>query len=164
MSTTPSSAATPPAHLSARPAAKTDASAIHALIEASSARGQTLGRTPADIDRHICQFVVVEAGDTPAACASLVEWPPTVGEVRSVAVSTDHQGKGAGRAAVMAIIAKARADALSTLVLLTKCPEFFARLGFEPVEIDDLPPTYLRLAIIERGRSLEGRTAMRLKL
>ncbi len=154
----------PPAGLVARSACKADAPAIHSLIESAAAEGKALARSLADIERHICQFVVVEVDETPSACASLVEWPPTIGEVRSVAVSAAQQGKGAGRAAVMAIIAKARADALSTLVLLTKCPEFFARLGFEAIEIDDLPPTYLKLAIIDCGRSLEGRTAMRLKL
>ncbi|MCB1282435.1 MAG: GNAT family N-acetyltransferase [Salinibacterium sp.] len=141
-----------------------DAAAIADLVNAWAARGLTLARTPGEVAESIQQFVVVEDEQGLAACGALVEWPPKVAEIRSVAVADHQQGKGAGRAVVSALVAKARDDGLETLVLLTKCPDFFAKQGFEIIDGSELPAHYVQAAIIDCGRTLEGRTAMRMKL
>lgn len=149
------------------PAVNDDTHAICALVNQWASRGLTLARIPSEIADSIHQFVVVKdtaKSEGIAACGSLVEWPPKIAEIRSVAVSDAHQGCGAGRAVVEALIAKARADGLDIVVLLTKAPEFFAKQGFESVPLEQLPAEYVEAALVGRNRCTQGRTAMRLVL
>jgi amino-acid N-acetyltransferase len=54
--------------------------------------------------------------------------------LRSVVVERDSRGTGAGRAVVAAVEEIARAQGLQAIVLLTETArDFFARLGYEPV-------------------------------
>ncbi len=147
-----------------RHAKPVDAPSIAGLVNNWAERGLTLARSAPEVLEAIHQFVVVEDDAGLAACGSLVEWPPKTAEIRSVAVADRQQGKGAGRAVVAALVAKARSDGVEVVVLLTKSPEFFAKQGFEAIEASDLPAHYLKAAILDRGRSLEGRTAMQLVL
>ncbi len=156
-----------PSSYTPRGAAEHDAGDICSLVNQWASRGLTLARTPDEITDSIKQFVVVastERREEIAACGSLVEWPPKIAEIRSVAVADEHQGCGAGRAVVEALIAKARAEGLEIIVLLTKAPEFFAKQGFEEVPLEQLPAEYVESALVAHNRCTQGRTAMQLVL
>lgn len=156
-----------PSLYSTRPAALSDACGLCSLVNQWAARGLTLARSASEITKSIDQFMVVER-TTPrneiAACGSLVEWPPKIAEIRSVAVADAHQGCGAGSAVVQALIANARAESLDIIVLLTKAPEFFVKQGFEAVPVHALPAEYVEAALVARNRCTLGRTAMRMVL
>ncbi|MEN0020519.1 MAG: GNAT family N-acetyltransferase [Planctomycetota bacterium] len=141
-----------------------DAAGIASLVNLWADRGLTLRRDAADIAKTINEFVVVrdDAAEHEGvrACGALVEWPPTVAEIRSVSVADRARGNGAGRAIVEALIAKAKAEGMTTVVLLTKTPAFFAKFGFAEITVDDLPQGYVEGAIVGQGRNVEGRVAM----
>lgn len=153
-----------PGPFRARSATLGDAPGIAALVNLWAERGLTLARSVDEIRASIQQFVVVDDEEGIASCGALVEWPPRMVEIRSVSVADHQQGKGAGRAVVSGLVAKARVELIDTIVLLTKTPEFFAKQGFEAIEHSQLPPEYVATAIIGCGRSLEGRIAMRMEL
>ncbi len=146
----------------AQPAELADAGAIAALINEWAAQGLTLARSEREVADAIEQFVIVRDDEGVAACGALVEWPPRIAEIRSVSVAARARGNGAGRAVVKALIEKAERLGIDTLVLLTKTPGFFERCGFEVIPAEELPPTFIALAIDGQGRSMAGRIAMRL--
>lgn len=147
----------------AEPAQPHDAPDIAALINEWAAQGLTLARSEREVRDAIDQFMVVRDHAGLAACGALVEWPPRVAEVRSVAVAPRARGNGAGRAVVAALVQRAARLGIETVVLLTKTPGFFERCGFEAIPATELPPTFLACAIDAQGRSTAGRVAMRLR-
>lgn len=147
----------------AEPALSEDAAGIAELINAWSAQGLTLARSEHEVREAIDQFVVVRDGEGLTACGALVEWPPRVAEVRSVAVAARSRGNGAGRAVVEALIDRADRLGIETVVLLTKTPGFFERCGFVAIPAAELPPTFVACAIEAQGRSTTHRVAMRLQ-
>lgn len=77
---------------------------------------------------------MVDAGDALLGCAG-VERYDSAGLLRSVAVASVGRGHGLGGRLVDACIARARAQGLETLWLLTTtAPAFFQRLGFAVVD------------------------------
>lgn len=151
----------------ARSATLGDAPGIAHLVNLWAERGLTLARSVDEIRSCIHQFVVVDDDDENeglASCGALVEWPPRMVEIRSVSVADRQQGKGAGRAVVSGLVAKAKVELIDTIVLLTKTPQFFVKQGFVEIEHHELPKDYVEAAIYGCGRSLEGRIAMRMEL
>lgn len=142
-----------------RDAVEADADAIVALIGQWAERGLTLGRTREDVVAHIDEFAVV-AQDGIIACAALEPINDDLAEIRSVSVSERVLGTGAGRLVVEGLLARATRLGMEQVVLLTKTPAFFAKVGFSPVSPEALPAPYVRSSIIAKGRTLEGRTAM----
>ena len=72
-------------------------------------------------------------------CASLKIYSRALAEVAGLAVRSDFQGAGVGRALMDAIIAEARAASLSEVLALTRKPAFFLKLGFQPSEKEHFP-------------------------
>jgi len=64
----------------------------------------------------------------------------TAGVVRSVAVEPSARGRGQGRRLIEAVRARARRERLTDLFLVTYTQrDFYARLRFSPVSVDDCP-------------------------
>jgi amino-acid N-acetyltransferase len=62
-----------------------------------------------------------------------------LGEIRSVAVSPAHRGRGIGSQLVKTCVAEARVLGLSEIFLLTLVPDFFQNFGFKIVSREELP-------------------------
>jgi amino-acid N-acetyltransferase len=62
-----------------------------------------------------------------------------LGEVRSLAVTPDHQKSGVGLALVEALVADARDLGLARLFTFTYVPAFFERAEFTVCQHEDLP-------------------------
>lgn len=100
-------------------------------------------------------------------CAALKPLRDLRFEIGSVAVSREHRGAGLGRRLVEGLVKEVR-SLRRTLVCVTRCPGFFARLGFQLLGPDpvlnkpgvppapdlpprvamalDSPPTHYRMA------------------
>ncbi len=136
----------PPEHAPAgrdRPQARAatigDVPYIHELLEIYSSRGNLLPRTMSELYRHLRDFFVIEQSGGVVACGALEIFTEDLGEVRSLVVRPEHEGRGLGRLLVERIIAEAQAIGLRRLMALTYVPSFFHKLGFQTVAKDTLP-------------------------
>ena len=59
--------------------------------------------------------------------------------IGDVAVESDHRGKGLGTQMIRAAIDEVRSLNGSRVMLTSKVPEYFARLGFSAIESKDAP-------------------------
>ena len=105
-----------------------------------------------EIRARLADFRVLrDSQDRVVGCAALKPLPDMRFEIGSVAVSKRHRGAGLGRQLVEGLVKEVR-RLRRTLVCVTRCPGFFARLGFQllgpdPVlnkpgvpQTPDLPP------------------------
>jgi amino-acid N-acetyltransferase len=73
------------------------------------------------------------------ACGALHLYGLHLAEIRSIAVHPEAKGKGAGRRIVKALMHEAERQQVTGVCLFTRIPEFFAHLGFELANREDLP-------------------------
>ena len=96
-------------------------------------------RSLAELYEDIRDFTVVEEeGRIVGCCALHIIWED-LGEIRSLAVAGDSEGKGWGSQLVQACIDEARELALVKLIALTVSPDFFIRQGFQMIDKAEVP-------------------------
>jgi len=92
-----------------------------------------------EIYENLRDFYVVREGNGVVGCGALhICWDDLV-EVKSVAGLEEEQRKGTGSALVNACVEEARSLDVAEIFVLTYLPNFFARFGFEKVDLMDLP-------------------------
>src|SRR5438128_7100848 len=106
-----------------RKAVVTDAREVHDLIAQYSGDGTLLPRRYGEICENIRDFVVVEHRGRIVACGALHIYGPHLGEVRSIAVAPEAQGRGAGRRLVRVLVAEAERHQITRVCLFTRIPE-----------------------------------------
>ncbi len=116
-----------------------DAESIHNVVNYWAARGEMLPRTMGEVYENIRDFFVVrEDGETVACGALHITWGD-LAELKSLAVREDRQSAGYGSAIVRACIEEGRSLGLERVFALTYRPGYFERLGFQQVDVMDLP-------------------------
>jgi amino-acid N-acetyltransferase len=109
------------------------------IVNAFAARELMLPRSLNDIYEHIRDFFVCEMDGRVVGCVALhVSWEG-LGEIRSLAVVEEYQGRGIGAELVSACLDEARSMGISKIFVLTYIPEFFRRLGFRDYPKANLP-------------------------
>ncbi len=141
-------------------AAEADACRMAELINAWAGHGLTLERQEAQVLSSIGEYVVAERENRVIGCGALIAYSPSLAEIRSIAVDDAAQGLGVGRRIVSYLIDEAEQFEIDQLILVTKTPGFFAKLGFRELARDDLPETFVHMALLPYGRTLCGRTVM----
>jgi len=116
-----------------------DAQQIHDLIVAYSGDGTLLPRSLAEICENIRDFVVLEDDGQIIGCGALHLYGMHLAEIRSITVAPTRQRKGGGRYLVDALLAQAKKHRVKCICLFTRTPKFFASLGFELAQREDLP-------------------------
>jgi len=114
-----------------RAATEDDVEDLGHFIEPFVAQGRLLPRTRdelEDLTRH--GFVAVSKGKI-LGFAALEIYSVKLAELRSLAVSPDHQGKGIGKALVQACIDRARSQNVFEVMAITSSDEFFQRCCFD---------------------------------
>lgn len=112
---------------------------IFALVEGFAKHGEIMQRPLSELYANIRDFLVFEAsGEVIGTCALHVCWED-LGEIRSLAVKEDAEGKGVGSALVAACLEEARGLGLKKIFALTYKVPFFERLNFKAVSKDVLP-------------------------
>jgi len=116
-----------------------DAQQIHDLIAAYSGDGTLLPRTLAEICENVRDFVVLEDDGRLIGCGALHLYGPHLAEIRSITVAPWQQRHGGGGHLVKALMAEAKRHRVTCICLFTRTPDFFARLGFQLAQRQDLP-------------------------
>jgi len=113
---------------------------IQRLVNSFADRGDMLHRPLGELFETVRDFFVLRnEQDEVVACAALhVNWGD-LAEVKSVAVNEEQQGHGYGRLLVEACLADARELEVPTVFALTYRPGFFQSLGFQRVDVEQLP-------------------------
>jgi amino-acid N-acetyltransferase len=107
-----------------------DAAAIHGLIASHVADGTLLPRSLSELCENIRDFVVAEHDGVVVGCGALHLYGEHLGEIRSLAVRADAQGRGAGTRIVKALLREAHRQRVACVCLFTRIPQFFAACGF----------------------------------
>jgi amino-acid N-acetyltransferase len=129
----------PGLQLTVRKAVMRDIAPILELINGYAAKGLMLPRTEFGVSENIRDFTVVTSGDRLLGCGALHFYSPTMGEIRSLAVSEDAKTHGVGRRLVEALVQEAVAYSLNAVFAFTYVVDFFRKVGFREVERGELP-------------------------
>lgn len=116
-----------------------DVEPICRLVNYYAAQEVMLPKTPVQVYSSLRHFMVAEADGELAGCAALKLTWANPAEIVSLAVRPEFQSRGVGRQLVLALLEEAREIGEPTVFALTLRPDFFARLGFQPVEKHTLP-------------------------
>jgi len=116
-----------------------DVNQIRRLINSFANEGKMLPVSLNMLYERLRNFWVVEEDGKVIGCAALkIVWKD-LGEIRSLAISKKHQGKGYGRMIVKQLLEEAELLGLKKVFSLTYVPEFFERFGFERIVKSKLP-------------------------
>ena len=116
-----------------------DVPLIHELTNEYAERGRMLFRSLSDIYESLHDFLVCEKDSQVVGCCAVQIYWKDLAEIKSLAVGEKFQGQGSGSALVRAAIEHCRGLKVPRLFTLTLEPDFFAKLGFEKVEMNSLP-------------------------
>lgn len=124
-----------------RDATADDVGGILKLIEPLEADGTLVKRPRELIEREIDRFVVLEHDGFIFGCAALYPFPrDQMGELACLTVHPDYQSYGDGERLMRRIEARAKADGITKLfVLTTRAAHFFIKRGYKPGTVDELP-------------------------
>jgi amino-acid N-acetyltransferase len=123
-----------------RKAKLSDSSQIHQLINSCAKKGRVLERSLNYIYEHIRDFWVYSENKKVIGCCALgvVGWQ-NLGEVKSLVVARQYQGRGIGKRLAKKCIEEAPSLEITSVFALTFVPDFFKKLGFHSIERKDLP-------------------------
>lgn len=122
-----------------RPATALDVPRIRALIDLFVPDGTLLPRTEAFIEANCHHYVVAELGrEAVVGCAHLDEYSPSIAELRSLAVSPEHQGQGIGRALIDGIERLARKRGHRLVFAVSNDEALFRKFGYVAEHVPEL--------------------------
>jgi len=128
----------------ARNAKLPDAFAIEQLIQVHVGDGTLLPRSLSEICENIRDFIVVENEGEIVGCGALHLYGMHLAEIRSITVTKNSKGRGAGRVLIEALMKEAKKQSVTCVCLFTRIPEFFGKMGFIEVEKEELPDKALK--------------------
>ena len=114
-----------------RAATLRDVEALGEFIEPVVEQGRLLPRTHDELEDLTRHGFVAVIGKKIVGFAALEIYSVKLAELRSLAVSPDHQGQGIGKALVIACIEQARKQNIFEVMAITSSDEFFQRCGFD---------------------------------
>lgn len=127
-----------------RQATLDDVEDLCALIAFWAGSGQNLPRSRADVVRNLQSFAVCVKDERVVGCACLYVYDSGLAEIRSLGVSPKIQRQGQGRALVRFLLQRAHQLMIARVFVLTRSPEFFAKLGFTRTVKERLPEKILK--------------------
>ncbi len=118
--------------------------AIVATIEANRGDSAMFLRSRSDVRQNVSDFIVAKEPDGQVlGCAAVHKHTTFVAEILSVSVVPSSQGRRIGQLLVETALTNARAQGAAQIWLTTSKPDYFSRLGFEPISRWDLPVSVL---------------------
>ncbi len=111
-----------------------DVRAIAALVTENVASRRLLGKATVTLYEDVQEFWVAQApGGAVVGCGALHVMWEDLAEIRTLAVSDGHQGRGIGHELVKALLGCARGLGVGRVFVLTFAVDFFARHGFREI-------------------------------
>jgi len=124
-----------------RPAKTSDVAAIADLCGPLIQSRVLLGKERVELYESVQEFLVAEDGSGKIiGCGALHVMWEDLGEVRTLAIDKNHQGKGIGSLILESLLERAKVVGLSRIFCLTFEVEFFTKLGFEPISETPIEP------------------------
>lgn len=114
-----------------RPTSDDDVDGLSRFIEPFVTQGRLLPRTLDELKELTRHGFVAVAGDEIVGFAALEIYSSKLAELRSLAVSSQHQGQGIGKALVTACVERAQKHHIFEVMAITSSEEFFQRCGFD---------------------------------
>ncbi len=112
---------------------------MHRLVNFFAQKDEMLPRPLSELYESIRDFYVAREDDKVVACVALhISWSD-LAEIKALAVAEQKQKTRIGSSLVKACIKEARKLGMPTVFCLTYKPEFFEKLGFHRVNMDQLP-------------------------
>ncbi len=124
-----------------RKAALGDMKIIHSLIAEQASAGHLIARAMSDLYSQVRDFIVwqeEESGELLGCGALHICWED-LAEIRSLAVSTAHQGRGIGTQLIKHLLEEARQMSVRRVFVLTNRLNLFEKNGFMQIEKSQLP-------------------------
>ncbi|RMH83411.1 amino-acid N-acetyltransferase [Pseudomonas sp. AOB-7] len=145
---------------SLREATIEDVGGLIELISPLEEQGILVRRSREVLEREIEQFSVVEREGLIIACAALYPLADSdCGELACLAVNPDYRHGGRGDELLARIEARARAQGLKTLfVLTTRTAHWFRERGFEPSSVERMPAARASLYNYQRNSKVFEKT------
>ncbi len=136
-----------------RPARIDDVAGILELLEPLERSGVLVRRSREKLETEIGRFTVLVRDGAIIGCAALYPFPEQeTGELACLVVHPDYRRQGFGEALLQEIERQARTRGLRRLVLLsTRTGQWFKERGFEPADLEMLPPERRQLYNYQRG-------------
>ena len=125
-------------HVPIRPARMSDVKEIHSILQHFASKGMLLGRSMSSLYDQLRDFIVFDQDGIQGVCALHICWE-NLAEIRSLAVTEQHQGKGIGQQLVHSCLDEARSLEIGQVFTLTYQVAFFKKLNFTDIEKNDLP-------------------------
>ncbi|MDD4635443.1 MAG: N-acetyltransferase [Dehalococcoidales bacterium] len=116
-----------------------DAAPIHRLVNNFADKGKMLPRSLSEIYENIRDYYVIRQGDNIIACGALHVLWEDLAEIKSLAVTSEHQKQGWGDKIVRKCLEEARFLNIPRVFCLTYSPEFFSKCGFKLIDKSELP-------------------------
>ena len=123
-----------------RKAGMADVKGAYSLLNGYAEKGELLGRSLSSLYDNLRDFQVAVLPEEGFAgvCALHICWE-NLAEIRSLAVFAEFHNRGIGRQLVEQCLLDAKELQISEVFTLTYQPEFFAKLGFIPIDKKELP-------------------------
>ena len=112
---------------------------IKAVLKPYVEEGIILNRDDDEIASNIRSYQIVYEDKKPIAVGALHIFSPFLGEIRSLAVSKEYQGKGVGKKLVHSLLKEAKELDLKEVLVLTYQKDFFEKLGFIEIPKESIP-------------------------
>ncbi|ACM92739.1 amino-acid acetyltransferase [Nautilia profundicola AmH] len=112
---------------------------IQSVLEPYVKEGVILKRDDDEVATNIRSYTLVYNEKKPVGVAALHVFSPFLGEIRSLAVDKDFQGKGLGKLLVDTLLKEAKELGLKEVLVLTYKREFFEKLGFIEIDKEAIP-------------------------
>ena len=136
---------------SIRPVREEDISEMLGMIGRSVRNTHLVPRTFEDVKDHIEAYFVMDVDDNVVGCGALYEYGNS-GEIACLYVKLTHEGTGYGASMVEFLESKAKERGLKNVFALSnRAAEFFKKIGYNEMELDELPPERKR-RLIDSGR------------
>ena len=114
-----------------RKATLKDAANIFELVNSLSGDGTLLRRQYAEICENVRDFhVALSEGGIFLGCGALHLYGPHLAEIRSIVVTPEAKGQGAGGGLLKALHAESEMHGVLTTCLFTRIPDFFFHYGY----------------------------------
>jgi len=101
--------------------------------------GIILNRDDDEIATNIRSYQILYDDKKPIGVGALHIYSPFLGEIRSLAIDKNYQGKGLGKKLVESLLEEAKSLELKEVLVLTYQKDFFEKLGFIEIEKEAIP-------------------------
>jgi len=122
-----------------RSAMPEDAAFISQVLGGFASKEILLPRQEDEILENIRDFQIAVIAGEPVGCCALKIYTKDLAEIRSLAVDTNKQSKGAGKKLIQVCEEDARIYKIKKVFALTYIPDFFKKNGYEVTEKESLP-------------------------